>query len=127
MTDILVIDDEPRVGAALRFALAPHGFSVHQEVSAVAALKRVTKVRPDCILLDVGLQDADGLELCREIKASAAAQVPLLLLTGRVDAASVARGLEAGADDYVSKPFTARELRARIEAHLRHASQGRHA
>lgn len=123
VTTILLIDDEARVGGALRFALAPHGFTVDQETGAVAGEERARRQRPDCILLDVSLGNADGLEVCRRLKADpATAAIPLLLLTGHVDAGSVARGLEAGADDYVSKPFTARELRARIDAHLRRAS-----
>ena len=123
MPTILLIDDEPRVGAALRFALEPHGFSVEQEVAAGAGRQHVRDHPPDCILLDVTLGAADGLELCRDIKADPTSRsIPLLLLTGHVDAAAVARGLEAGADDYVSKPFTARELRARVESHLRRAA-----
>lgn len=122
MKEVLLIDDEVRVGDALRFALVPHGFAVEQETTAAAGEEHARGRLPACILLDVSLGDADGLDLCRRLKADpATAAIPVLLLTGHVDAAAVARGLEAGADDYVSKPFTARELRARIESHLRRA------
>jgi DNA-binding response OmpR family regulator len=123
MPTILLIDDEARVGAALRFALEPHGFHVEQVTSAAAGEARARDAQPDCILLDVSLDDADGLDVCRHLKSDPrTAAIPLLLLTGHVDPASVARGLEAGADDYVPKPFTPRELRARIDAHLRRSA-----
>ncbi len=113
------------MGAALRFALEPHGFHVEQVTSAAAGEARARDTRPDCILLDVSLNDADGLDVCRRLKSDPrTAAIPLLLLTGHVDPASVARGLEAGADDYVPKPFTPRELRARIDAHLRRSATG---
>ena len=113
------------MGAALRFALEPHGFHVEQETTAASGEARARDAPPDCVLLDVSLDDADGLDVCRRLKADAAtAAIPVLLLTGHVDPASIARGLEAGADDYVLKPFTPRELRARIEAHLRRAETG---
>ncbi len=122
MATVLLIDDEARVGAALRFALSPHGIDVVHETTAAAGLERARQSAPDCILLDVDLGDSDGLEACRALKADArTARIPVVMLTGMVDAASTARGFEAGADDYVPKPFTPRELHARIAAHLRRA------
>lgn len=113
------------MGAALRFALEPHGFHVEQETTAASGEARARVAPPDCVLLDVSLDDADGLDVCRRFKADPATSgIPLLLLTGHVDPASVARGFEAGADDFVPKPFTPRELRARIEAHLRRNASG---
>jgi DNA-binding response OmpR family regulator len=120
---VLLIDDEARVGAALRFALAPHGIDVAQETTAGGGVDRARDDTPDCILLDVDLGGADdGLAICRTLKADPrTARIPVLMLTGLVDAESTARGFEAGADDYVSKPFTPRELHARIASHLRRA------
>lgn len=120
MPRLLVIDDEPRVGEALRFALARHGFSVTQETAGEAGVGRARRDLPDCILLDVTLGAEDGLDRCRSLKADPiTAAIPIILLSGRADPGAVARGLAAGADDYVSKPFTSAELRARIERQLR--------
>jgi len=120
MATVLLIDDEARVGAALRFALQPRGIAVVQETSAAAGIARAQQDAPDCILLDVDLGADDGLAACRALKDDArTAHIPVVMLTGMVDAASTARGFEAGADDYVPKPFTPRELHARITAHLR--------
>jgi DNA-binding response OmpR family regulator len=120
MTTVLLIDDEARVGAALRFALSPHDVAVVQETTAAAGVDRARSEQPDCILLDVDLGGADGLAVCRLLKSDAqTARIPVLLLSGLVDAAATARGFEAGADDYVPKPFTPRELHARIQAQLR--------
>jgi DNA-binding response OmpR family regulator len=120
MPRLLLIDDEPRVGQALRFALGRHGFTVVQETTGDAGVEAARGVSPDCILLDVTLGPEDGLERCRSLKADpVTASIPVILLSGRADPASVARGLEAGADDFVPKPFTSAELRARIDSQLR--------
>lgn len=125
MATILVIDDEERVGAALRFALHPHGFDVTHERTAGAGEEAARRLRPDCILLDVTLEDADGVDVCRRLKDDPqTAGIPVLMLSGHVDAASTERGFQAGADDYIGKPFTPRELRARIDAQLRRFATG---
>jgi DNA-binding response OmpR family regulator len=122
MATVLLIDDEARVGAALRFALSPHGVTVVQETTAGAGVERARRDQPDCILLDVDLGGDDGLAVCRQLKADAqTSRIPVVLLSGLVDAAATARGFEAGANDYVPKPFTPRELHARIQAQLRRA------
>jgi two-component system, OmpR family, alkaline phosphatase synthesis response regulator PhoP len=122
MATVLLIDDEARVGAALRFALSPYGIDVVQETQAAAGIERARSGAPDCILLDVDLGGEDGLATCRTLKGDPlTARIPVLMLTGMVDAAATASGFEAGADDYVPKPFTPRELHARIAAHLRRA------
>jgi len=120
MPAVLLIDDELRVGDALRFALEPHGFTIAQELTAASGHETARRLGPDCILLDVTLSEEDGLDACRRLKSDpATSSIPVLMLTGRVDPASTASGLEAGADDYLAKPFTPRELRARIDAQLR--------
>jgi DNA-binding response OmpR family regulator len=123
MTSILLIDDEERVGGALRFALSSHGYEVVQERDARAGLERVRSAAPDCVLLDVDLGGDDGLDCCRTLKSDpTTSAIPVILLSGLVDPASMARGLAAGADDYIGKPFTPAVLRARIESQLRRRS-----
>lgn len=121
MAKLLLIDDEARVGAALRFALGPHGDDIVQEQTAAAGVERARALRPDCILVDVDLgAGGSGLEVCRQLKGDPeTATIPVIMLSGLVDPGSTARGLEAGADDYVAKPFTSHELRARISSHIR--------
>lgn len=120
MPRVLVVDDERRVGEALQFALGRHGFTISQEMTGDAAAGRARREAPDCILLDVSLGSEDGVERCRLLKADpVTAAIPVILLSGKADPESIARGLDAGADDYITKPFTPAELRARVERHLR--------
>lgn len=94
--------------------------TVTQELLGDEGEERARQDQPDCILLDVGLAGEDGIVRCRALKADPrTAAIPVILLSGRADAASIARGLEAGADDYITKPFTPAELRARIGSHVR--------
>jgi two-component system KDP operon response regulator KdpE len=117
---ILVVDDEPQIRRVMRTALAAQGYSVSEAKSGEEALDSVRQLRPDLILLDVNMPGMDGLEACREIRASS--DVPIVMLTVRNSERDKVNALDAGADDYVVKPFGIEELLARIRAALRRAA-----
>jgi DNA-binding response OmpR family regulator len=123
MTRILMIEDDLRLAAMARTYLADAGFEVALAESAARGLRQL-EVQPwDLVLLDLMLPDADGLEVCRAIRA--ASRVPIVMVTARGDVTDRVVGLELGADDYVAKPIDPRELLARIRAVLRrHPDQG---
>jgi len=108
----------------LEFALAGSGMEIMAVREAGAVEARAVADQPDAILLDIGLEQGNGLDICRRLKSDARFQaIPVLLLSGQVDAATKAAGFAAGADDFIPKPFVPTELLARIEAQLRrHAS-----
>ena len=116
---ILVVEDEESITTPLAEALERDGF--HAEVAHTVAegLAKGRTTRPDLVLLDIGLPDGSGLDVCRELRATSS--VPIIILSARGDEADRVVGLELGADDYVVKPFSARELIARIRAVLRRA------
>jgi len=114
---ILLVDDEPSLVATLRYALTHSGFAVQTATDGVAALAALKQEMPDLVVLDVMLPGLDGFEVCRRIRAEM--QVPIIMLTARDDPVDRIVGLEVGADDYVTKPFSVRELVARVKAHLR--------
>jgi two-component system response regulator RegX3 len=116
---ILLIEDEESITTPLAEALERDGF--HTEIAHTVAegLAKGTRVRPDLVLLDIGLPDGSGLDVCRELRASSS--VPIIILSARGEEADRVVGLELGADDYVVKPFSAREVIARIRAVLRRA------
>jgi DNA-binding response OmpR family regulator len=114
---ILVVDDEPSLVAALRYSLTQAGFAVRTAVDGSAALAAVKQEAPDLVVLDVMLPGLDGFEVCRRIRAEA--PVPIVMLTARDDPVDRVVGLEVGADDYLTKPFSMRELIARVRAQLR--------
>jgi two-component system, OmpR family, KDP operon response regulator KdpE len=116
---ILVVDDEPQIRRVMRTTLALHGYSVVEARSGEEALARSRDVRPDLILLDVNLPGMSGLETCREIRNTSDA--PIIMLTVRNTERDKVQALDAGADDYVVKPFGVDELMARIRAALRRA------
>jgi two-component system KDP operon response regulator KdpE len=116
---ILVVDDEPQIRRVMRTTLALHGYSVVEARSGEEALARTRDVRPDLILLDVNLPGMSGLETCREIRNTSDA--PIIMLTVRNTERDKVQALDAGADDYVVKPFGVDELMARIRAALRRA------
>ncbi|HEU5084145.1 MAG TPA: response regulator transcription factor [Acidimicrobiales bacterium] len=118
---LLVVEDDERIRASLRLALRDEGYAVHGVADASSALTHLAGSDPDLILLDVLLPGMDGLDLCRTIRRSSA--VPIIMLTARDDSHDVVAGLEAGADDYVTKPYNVKELAARIRSLLRR-SQG---
>jgi DNA-binding response OmpR family regulator len=122
---ILLVDDEPSLVATLRYALGKAGFRVETAADGPAALAAVHREEPDLILLDVMLPRIDGFEVCRTVRLESA--VPIVMLTARDDPTDRVVGLEVGADDYVVKPFSIREIVARVRAHLRRESMRREA
>src|SRR4051812_1871380 len=121
MSRILVVEDEPDIAMGLTEDLQRFGHEVHTVGDGATALRRARDERWDLILLDVMLPRVDGFEVCRELRR-ARLQTPIILLTAKTQEAEKIMGLELGADDYVTKPFSPRELRARINAVLRRAS-----
>ncbi len=118
---ILVVDDEPTLRETLVDALAADGFRVVQAADGRAALERFRAEGPDLVLLDLMLPELSGIEVCRIIRAESS--VPIVMLTARGSEVDKIVGLELGADDYVTKPFSLRELTARIRAVFRRAEQ----
>ncbi|MDQ7849952.1 MAG: response regulator transcription factor [Armatimonadota bacterium] len=114
---ILVVDDEPHIVELVRYNLQQEGFAVSVAADGREALTRVASDRPDLVVLDIMLPEVDGIEVCRQIRAGS--RVPVLMLTARDRELDRVVGLELGADDYVTKPFSPRELVARIRAILR--------
>ncbi len=119
---ILVVDDDPLLAAALRRPLAYEGFAVEVATSGEEALSSALDHSPDLVILDVLLPGIDGLEVCRRLRR--AGDVPVLMLTARSDVPERVAGFEAGADDYLAKPFAFEELLVRIKALLRRGRNG---
>ena len=115
---ILVVEDDEAIGQALVGVLESQGFGVALIGTGGEAVTMVVSVRPDLVLLDLGLPDIDGVAVCRRIRTIDAA-LPIVMLTARHSEIDVVMGLDAGADDYVTKPFSLAELLARVRAHLR--------
>ena len=115
--DILVVDDEPQIRRVLRSTLSFRGYTISEAASGEEALEMVRKLKPDLILLDVNLPGMSGIETCREIRRSTDA--PIIVLTVRNAERDKVVALDAGADDYVTKPFGIEELLARVRASLR--------
>ncbi|MGD2042632.1 MAG: response regulator transcription factor [Acidimicrobiia bacterium] len=118
----MIVEDDERLRSALRLALLDEGFAVEDVPDAETALNRLSVVGPDLVLVDIMLPGASGLDLCRSIRQ--ASHVPIIVVTARDDSHDVVAGLEAGADDYVTKPFVTKELAARIRALLRRSRLG---
>jgi len=114
---ILIVDDEPNIIATVGPLLRARGYDVLSAMSGRAALQAVERDKPDLIVLDLGLPDIDGVEVCRRVRHTAS--VPILILSARGAEGDKVSALDAGADDYVTKPFGAEELLARIRATLR--------
>ncbi len=120
MPRILLIDDEPRVSRALAYAIADRDVQLQAVTDADDLDALATPIPPDVVLLDIALAGADGLDICRRLRADPRFRdVPVLLLSGQTDAATKRAGFEAGADDFIPKPFVPDELLARIDAHIR--------
>jgi DNA-binding response OmpR family regulator len=117
MSRILLAEDDPRIRTAMRLALEDQGYSVDEAASGERAVELFSAQPADVVLVDVMLPGMTGFDLCRSIRQ--ASDVPIIMVTARSDTADVVAGLEAGADDYVTKPFSPRELLARIGASLR--------
>jgi len=117
---VLVIEDEAPVRAMVRLILEDEGFEVIEAADGEEGLERFASESPDLVLVDLRLPGTHGFEVCRALRASS--DVPIIILTAQVDSHDVVAGLEAGADDYVTKPFVAKELAARIRAALRRST-----
>ena len=125
MTDpgplVLVVEDEPQMRRFLRASLASHGFQPIEVSTARDALARLTGQAPEMVLLDLGLPDGDGIELTREIRGWS--RVPIIVISARGRETDKVEALDAGADDYLTKPFGVAELLARMRVALRHARE----
>ena len=118
---ILVIDDEPQITRVLRTALSAQGFDVRAANDPQEGLRLFAEWLPDLVITDLMMPDMSGVEVCRAIRASSA--VPVLVLSVRDNERAKVEALDAGADDYVTKPFSIQELLARVRAHLRRAPE----
>ncbi|MYA86298.1 MAG: response regulator transcription factor [Acidimicrobiaceae bacterium] len=118
-TRILTVEDDERIRTALRLALEDEGWEVDEVASGEEALAAFDRVPADVVLVDIMLPGIDGFDICRAIRKSS--DVPIVMITARSDTHDVVAGLEAGADDYLTKPFAPKELSARIRALLRRA------
>ncbi len=116
---VLIVEDEPKLAALLRDYLQAAGFATELVGDGEAAVTSVQRAAPDAVLLDLMLPGKDGLAVCRELRAFCA--VPILMVTARVEEIDRLLGLELGADDYICKPFSPREVVARVKAVLRRA------
>jgi DNA-binding response OmpR family regulator len=122
MARILVVEDELDIARGLQDDLRRQGYEVEIEADGVNALRRAQRESWDLILLDVMLPKMDGFDVCSELR-KAGVRTPIIMLTARTQEAEKELGLDSGADDYVTKPFSVRELRARIRAQLRRAGR----
>jgi len=116
---ILFVEDDTSIRAQTLALLRDEGYETDEAATAEAGLSNFERRPVDCVLLDVMLPDLDGFEVCRRLRARS--DVPIIMVTARADSFDVVAGLEAGADDYVTKPFVPKELTARIRAMLRRA------
>ncbi len=117
---ILVIEDDRDIWTLLEYNLTRGGYRVESADRLDGCLERVERERPDLIILDVMLPDGDGFDFCRELRANpSTSRIPILFLTARSQEVDRVLGLEIGGDDYITKPFSPRELLARVRAHLR--------
>ena len=122
MQTVLIVDDEPNIIELARLYLERDGYNVEGVTSGQDALLKYKSLNPDIIILDLMLPDIDGFEVCRQIRAQSS--VPILMLTARKEDVDKIVGLELGADDYLTKPFSPRELVARVRAILRRYQVG---
>jgi len=121
MTRILIVEDEPAIALGLEDDLKMEGYEVEFAADGLTAATRAKEESFDLILLDIMLPGKDGFDVCRELRR-AGVRTPILMLTAKTEEAQKVMGLELGADDYVTKPFGTRELRARIKALVRRAA-----
>jgi two-component system KDP operon response regulator KdpE len=121
MTRVLVVDDEPQIVRALQINLKARGYEVHVADSGAAALRIAAQHPPELVILDLGLPDLDGLDVIRRLREWTT--VPIIVLSARGQERDKIAALDAGADDYVAKPFAVGELLARMRVALRHASR----
>lgn len=117
---ILIVDDEAQITRVLRTALSTQGYSLRIAANGVEGMEAVHEWKPDLVVTDVSMPEMNGIELCREIRA--VSTVPIIVLSVRNQEAMKIEALDAGADDYVTKPFSIQELQARVRAQLRRSS-----
>jgi two-component system, OmpR family, KDP operon response regulator KdpE len=122
-TNVLVVEDEPQMRRFLRASLTSHGFGLFEAHSANDAIALATTNHPDLVLLDLGLPDRDGVEVTRELREWS--KVPIIVISARGHELDKVKALDAGADDYLTKPFGVNELFARMRVAIRHAEQAR--
>ncbi len=124
--NILVVEDEPDIAELVSYNLAKHGYGVDKAETGTEGLAKIRKGRYDLIVLDLMLPEMDGMELCKTLKADRSlSHIPIIMLTAKTEEMDKVLGLELGADDYMTKPFSPRELVARVRAVLRRAAAGR--
>jgi two-component system OmpR family response regulator len=119
MPQVLVVDDDPHIRQLLVFALEKAGLSAREAEDGEAALSAIAELSPDLVVLDINMPKLDGLEVCRRLRAQG--DLPILFLSSRDDEIDRVLGIELGGDDYVVKPFSPREVVARVQAILRRA------
>lgn len=118
-TKILTVEDDERIRSAVKLAFEEEGWDVSEASTGEEALEKFISEQPDVVLIDIMLPGIDGFEVCRALRRES--DVPIIMVTARADTHDVVAGLEAGADDYLTKPFAPKELSARIRAMLRRA------
>lgn len=123
-THILTVEDDERIRQAVKLALEEEGWDVTEAGTGEAAMESFTTHPPDVVLIDINLPGMDGFEVCRQLRRDS--DVPIIMVTARADTHDVVAGLEAGADDYMTKPFAPKELSARIRAMLRRSRNAEH-
>ena len=119
---ILIVDDEPQITRVLRTSLASHGYDIRVANDGETALEIMKDWSPDLVITDLAMPNIDGLELCRRLRTKT--QIPILVLSVRGEERTKVKALDAGADDYITKPFGIEELLARVRANLRRARPG---
>lgn len=117
MYKILVVEDEKNISNIIKYNLEKDGYEVYVADDGVAGLDKYNEVSPHLVLLDIMMPEMDGYEVCKEIRKTS--DVPIIMLTARAEESDKVMGLELGADDYVTKPFSIKELSARVKANLR--------
>ena len=117
MKNILIVDDEKPISDIIAFNLENEGYAISKAFDGEEAIEQFEKVQPDLVILDLMLPKMDGLEVCRQIRKNS--DVPIIMLTAKDSEIDKVLGLELGADDYITKPFSNRELVARVKANLR--------
>jgi len=115
---VLIVDDEPNIVTSLRFLMGKAGFETAEAGDGDAALAEVERFRPDLVLLDAALPGRDGFEVCQTLRATGWSDLKIVMLTAKGREAEVAKGMSVGADAYVTKPFSTRELVEQVTAML---------
>jgi DNA-binding response OmpR family regulator len=123
MSKILIIDDDARLLKNVETYLKDFGYQIEGALDGMEGLKKIQSFQPDLVILDLMMPELDGLEVCKEIRKDNA--VPVIMLTARGEESDVVSGLEVGADDYLTKPFSLRELAARVKANLRRTTESK--